>query len=254
MHQRALTIEGDISLRQRGEQGGPVAQNDLGIVPEHVTLEGDISLRQRAEQGDAKAQNNLGLSYALGLGVPEDDSEAVRWYRVAAEQGAAKAQYNLGAMYAQGTGVPQDDKEAVRWWRAAAQQGHMSSQNHLGGMYAQGTGVPQDYKEAVRWYRAAAEQGAADAQNNLGWLYATAKDPKYQDPKKAIEYAKKAVEGSQEKEPAYLDTLAEAYYSNREYDKAIQTIKEAIALKLDWDYAKGQLQKFEQAKQSKGRR
>ena len=187
-------------------------------MPEHVTLEGNIYLRQRAEQGDAKAQNNLGLSYALGLGVPEDDREAVRWYRVAAEQGAAKAQYNLGAMY------------------------------------AQGTGVPQDYKEAVRWYRAAAEQEAADAQNNLGWLYATAKDPKYQDPKKAIEYAKKAVEGSQEKEPAYLDTLAEAYYSNREYDKAIQTIKEAIALKLDWDYAKGQLQKFEQAKQSKGRR
>ena len=29
-------------------------------------------------------------------GVPEDDAEAVRWYRKAAEQGHAGAQYNLG--------------------------------------------------------------------------------------------------------------------------------------------------------------
>ena len=29
-------------------------------------------------------------------GVPEDDKEALKWYRLAAEQGHAKAQYNLG--------------------------------------------------------------------------------------------------------------------------------------------------------------
>lgn len=44
-----------------------------------------------AEQGDATAQNNLGVMYEYGLGVPKDDAEAVKWYRMAAEQGNALA-------------------------------------------------------------------------------------------------------------------------------------------------------------------
>ena len=37
------------------------------------------------EQGDAAAQYQLGVMYADGEGVPQDDSEALRWYRMAAE-------------------------------------------------------------------------------------------------------------------------------------------------------------------------
>ena len=53
--------------------------------------------------------------YDRGEGVPQNDAEAVRWYRMAAEQGVALAQYSLGVMYANGRGVPQDDIEAARW-------------------------------------------------------------------------------------------------------------------------------------------
>ena len=42
----------------------------------------------------------------------------------AAKQGAAYAQYNLGIMYAKGDGVPENDAEAVKWYRKAADQGH----------------------------------------------------------------------------------------------------------------------------------
>ena len=49
------------------------------------------ALRERAEQGDAEAQWSLGLAYAKGEGVPQDDAEAARWYRLAAEQGYARA-------------------------------------------------------------------------------------------------------------------------------------------------------------------
>ena len=52
--------------------------------------------RPPAEQGHAAAQNNLGNMYANGWGVPEDDRQAVLWYRKAAEQGDARAQFNLG--------------------------------------------------------------------------------------------------------------------------------------------------------------
>ena len=102
------------------------------------------ALRARAEQGDAEAQLTLGFMYENGRGVPQDDAEAVRLYRLAAEQGHAPAQYNLGAMYAEGHGVPQDDVEAVRWWRLAAAQGNAGGQGFLGVMYATGGGVPQD--------------------------------------------------------------------------------------------------------------
>ena len=81
------------------------------------------ALRVRAEAGDAGAQNDLGIRYDIGRGVPQDDAEAVRWYRLAADQGDAIAQYNLGFMYQNGgLGVPQDDAEAARWYRLAADQ------------------------------------------------------------------------------------------------------------------------------------
>ena len=49
-------------------------------------------LRVRAEAGDADAQHSLGNMYHYGLGIPQDDVEAGRWYRLAAEQGVARAQ------------------------------------------------------------------------------------------------------------------------------------------------------------------
>ena len=79
--------------------------------------------RPLAEQGDSYAQYNLGLMYDYGLGVIEDYTLAVYWYRQAAEQGHAKAQYNLGVMYESGRGIAKDDTQAVYWFRKAAEQG-----------------------------------------------------------------------------------------------------------------------------------
>jgi len=76
--------------------------------------------RPLAEQGEARAQTNLGVMYRLGEGVPQDDTEAVRWYRRAAEQGHTKAQFKLGAMYFMGRGVPQDDVLAHMWLNLSA--------------------------------------------------------------------------------------------------------------------------------------
>ena len=86
------------------------------------------SLKAAAEQGDAWAQLSLGYMYADGEGVPQNDTEAVRWYRMAAEQGNAWAQTILGFMYATGEGVSENDAEAVRWYRMAAEQGNAWAQ------------------------------------------------------------------------------------------------------------------------------
>jgi TPR repeat protein len=57
-------------------------------------------------------------------GLPKDDRDAVRLYRLAADQGNAGGQSNLGFMYETGRGgLPKDDREAMRLYRLAADQG-----------------------------------------------------------------------------------------------------------------------------------
>src|SRR5205809_853742 len=109
-------------------------------------------VRKAAEQGDAKAQFDLGVMYYKGRGLPQEYTEAARWYRKAADQGDAMAQQTLGYMHYNGQGLPQDYTEAIRWYKKAAAQGDAVAQQSLGYMYSQGQGVSQDYTEANRWY------------------------------------------------------------------------------------------------------
>ena len=111
----------------------------------------DPNDKEAAEQGYVTAQYRLGVAYGNGYGVPEDDVEAVKWYRKAAEQGHADAQYNLGSAYATGEGVAQDDVMAVKWFRKAAEQRHTEAQSWLGEMYYYGKGVPEDIVWALVW-------------------------------------------------------------------------------------------------------
>ena len=123
-----------------------------------------------AEQGNARGQYNLGFTYANGSGVPKNDAEAVKWFRLAAEQGLANAQSDLGAMYESGRGIPKNDAEAVKWYRLAAEQGFASAQMNLGVMYANGSGVSQNNFRAYVWSSVAAAQGYEDAKTNRDML------------------------------------------------------------------------------------
>ena len=116
-------------------------------------------LREAAVQGDACAQSTLGLMYAMGEGVPENNREAGKWFRLAAKQGDPEAQFNLGRMYNKGVGVPESDVEASKWFQLAADQGNAEAQFNLGFMYANGEGVPKDYVKAYIWGNLAAAQG-----------------------------------------------------------------------------------------------
>ena len=64
-----------------------------------------------AEQGDSFEQYVVGRRYEDGDGMPQDDAEAVRWYRLAAEQGQNEAQVALQEMHAEGRVVPLDELE-----------------------------------------------------------------------------------------------------------------------------------------------
>ena len=82
--------------------------------------------------------------------------------------------------------------------------------------------------------------------NNLAWLHATAQDPSIRDPGKALFLARRAA--AMDDSPHVLDTLAEAYYVNGEYDRAVEAAKRA--LDKAWQnkgYYEEQLRRFEQA-------
>ena len=126
-----------------------------------------------AEKGNPEAQYKVGWNYFHGEGVPQDNKEALKWYRLAVEQGHAKAQGVLGFLYLTGNGITKDHKEAFKLTSLSAKQGEAGFQYNLGLMYENGLGneVPQDYKEAFKWYRLAVEQGFARAQTSLGGMY-----------------------------------------------------------------------------------
>ena len=66
-------------------------------------------------------------------------------------------------MYLKGEGIPQDDAEAVQWFRRAAEQGHAEAQFGLGLMYSTGKGVPQDYVAAHLFFNLAGAKGDEEA-------------------------------------------------------------------------------------------
>ena len=117
-----------------------------------------------AEKDDAEAQRNVGILFQQGLGVPQSNVEAAKWYRRAAENGHARAQQNLGILYEEGAGVPQDYGEAAKWYRLSAEGDNVVAKINLGVMLEQGLpGLPQDLVRTHMWYNLAAAQGSADA-------------------------------------------------------------------------------------------
>ena len=92
---------------------------------------------------------------------------------IAASQNDAAGQNGLGTLYYFGRGgLPQDYSQAMKWFQLSAAQGNPEAQNSIGNIYENGYGVPVDYAQAMKWYLAAANQGNASGQANVGALYA----------------------------------------------------------------------------------
>jgi TPR repeat protein len=223
--------------RKAAEAGRPYGMFDLGVCYETGRgVEKDYQqaltwYRKAAQVGNAEAMTNLGVMYQRGDGVEKDFQQAISWFRKGAQAGNANGLMNLGAMYEQGEGVAKDDQQAISWYRKAAQAGNAKAMMNLGVRYEHGEGVEKDFQQAISWFRRAADQGNADGLNNVAWIYATSSDPTLRNPGAAVEYALKAVSaGKKNPDPDHLDTLAEAYYANRQYQDAIKTEQRAIAL------------------------
>ena len=119
----------------------------------------------------AKFGKCIGLLHKQGMGVPQNDIEALRWYRKAAENGSTDAKYNIGKCYYYGRGVEIDLKEAAHWFEVTANVGFVKGQSSIAYCYLNGEGVPKDFEKAVMWFEKAAKSGRPTSQYHLGYCY-----------------------------------------------------------------------------------
>lgn len=162
----------DLEDKELLTMAGPLTATAPQPQPEPTSRPNDLNVRAKAEAGDASAQFDLGVMYADGNGVPKDNGEALKWYRLSAENGYALGQAAVGFMYDAGRGVRADPSEAAKWYGLAAAQGDAGAQRNLGVMYSAGRGVAKDDAEAARLFGLSAAKGDSLAQLNLGISYA----------------------------------------------------------------------------------
>ena len=84
----------------------------------------EIRYSRAAAGGDVEAMYRLGRSYmSYNRGSPYDPPQGRELLRSAAEQGYVPAQMTLGSYFLSGLSTPQNQQEALRWFRRAADQG-----------------------------------------------------------------------------------------------------------------------------------
>jgi Zn-dependent protease with chaperone function len=88
----------------------------------------------------------------------------------------------------------------------------------------------KNYSKTIKAYEQSIALAPDNPQvlNNLAWLYATCEVERFRDPKKALKLAQKAAEI--EKSPHILDTLAESFYVNSQFEKAVEAEMGALDL------------------------
>jgi TPR repeat protein len=134
--------------------------------PDNAFIDRSLEAEQllsNAERGSAEDQYNLGMQYEKGIVVPQNYSEAARWYRLSAMQGYPDGLYKLCELSEEGHGLPQDYQEALRWCGLAADHGHGRAMFVLGRLYHMAHGVPQDFVRAHMWYNLATANGYSEA-------------------------------------------------------------------------------------------
>jgi TPR repeat protein len=211
-------IEGmahEARLRQEAAKGDAEAQLALGrwlmlaTYDRQDIKEGLEWVQKVAEKGLAAAQLELAKAFERGLalqgGYPDQQAQALRWFRSAAAGGDRDAQYQLAThlrygdanaqreafawalkaatahhaeaealmaeMYARGIGNRADETQAIEWANRALRGGVAQACFQIGVMFEQGIHVPKDLPRAFFWYLKGAEAGVPSCQQQVAEMY-----------------------------------------------------------------------------------
>jgi TPR repeat protein/putative methionine-R-sulfoxide reductase with GAF domain len=159
----------DFTTKSAGAASMPpsLAKNPSKVLAASVPAAGGFeSIRKLAEQGDATAQFSMGARYATGEEVPQDYTDAVRWFSMAAEQGHIVSQATLGAYYWAGRGVPQDLVKAYFWSVLAKAGGDEASKYRVSVLasrmsHAQVAAAQQQANDWIKEHQSLSQNSAA---------------------------------------------------------------------------------------------
>ena len=111
----------------------------------------------------------LGSYHARGEGgMPRDRSLAAAHYAQACERGSTRGCYTLGVYHEQGLGVAQDEVQALVYFRRACDRGHARACEAIAQYYSAGRALlPKDSQAVERFYRKACQGGQSSACSSL---------------------------------------------------------------------------------------
>ena len=215
---------------QAVEAGSAEAPVALGYMVRSGELEGVSAaqaaayFKQGAERGSGNGMANLAHAYLTGNGLDQDFDAARQWFNRAAALAAPGSFVGLGHIHEAGLGVAADSEEAMAWYRRGAEAGFSRPTLRLVRLLlAEGR-----EREASDWLERVLAAGTAEALNGYAWLRATSSAAGVRNGELALAQAQQAV--ALEHNASYLDTLAAAYAELGQFDKALATQREALAL------------------------
>jgi len=172
---------------------------------------------------DVKTHYNI----ANALRLQDNLDEAINHYHQAlqGQPNDARVYNNLGgALSAQGK-----SDEAISYYRQALQIKPNDALGHSN--LGRGLKMVGRFDEAIKHLREAVRLGPGyvTALNELAWILSTQPDPNLRDADEAIEFAERAAKLTKYQSAHTLDTLAAAYASAGQFDKAVLTAQAAIA-------------------------
>ena len=123
-------------------------------------------LEPLAKKNDLEAMLMLGFMFETGQqGVPQNYSEAFKWFQRSALEEDVRGLFNFGRMYYNGFYVPKNYKEAEKLFIRAIQKGYIEALYYLGMIYEDNAvdGGKQNPVLAHMWYNLAASKGHESA-------------------------------------------------------------------------------------------
>ena len=123
-----------------------------------------------AANGDARANYNLGVMYREGLGVEQDDIEALTHFIAAAEDGHMLGNYAVGLAFLRGRGSDVDAEAALFYLKEATLLGHALSPVEIGRVYFEGKLTEKDVVAAHFWWSLARDRNAPGVKESLNSL------------------------------------------------------------------------------------
>ena len=186
--------------------------------------------RQAAERGSGAGQTALGFVY-LG---ERRYADARHWFERATAAGYPDAFAGLGRIYQNGFGVAANRSRALELFSKGAALGDVQSQLILASLELEAPVTLARTQQALHWLRLAAQRDHAQGHNGLAWVLSTTRFDELRDGSAALASAQRATELARSANT--LDTLAAAYAETGDFDHAVVTQREALAI-IDAEHA-----------------